>query len=198
MDAAIQIRVRRVGNWDNAAYVVACPETGDAILIDAPSQPEVLIDAIGELRLVAILETHGHEDHWQALAEVQARFPSAWTGAHAKDWEMFGSPGPDRELEEGREVEFGRRGLRVLHTPGHTPGSICLYHPGYLFSGDTLFPGGPGATRPPLGSFPTISESIRAKLLPLPPETVVFPGHGAPTTIGAEAPQFKSWLARGW
>ncbi len=194
----LRIRILRVGPWDNAAYVVACPETGAAVLIDAANEAEVLIRALQGLELVAILETHGHEDHWLALAQLQSHFPGAWTGAHRGDWAMFDPPGPDRSLEGGEELEFGHRRLRVLHTPGHTPGSLCFAHPGYVFTGDTLFPGGPGATRPPLGSFPTICESIRSQLLVLPGETVVLPGHGDATTIAREAPQFQGWVARGW
>lgn len=198
VDDALRIRVRRVGPWDNAAYIVACPETGMAVLIDAANEPDRLIAAVGDLKLVGILETHGHQDHWQALEPVQAHFPHAWTGAHPDDLDMFPAPGPGKPLERGQVVEFGKRQLRVLSTPGHTPGSICFYHPGFVFTGDTLFPGGPGATRPPLGHFPTIVESIRTHLLPLPGATVVYPGHGGPTTIEAESPQFESWVSRGW
>jgi glyoxylase-like metal-dependent hydrolase (beta-lactamase superfamily II) len=198
VDDALRIRVRRVGPWDNAAYVVACPETDQAVLIDAANEPDRLIEAIGNLQLVAILETHGHQDHWQALADVQAQFPGAWTGAHPADLAMFPEPPPSRALEHQQIVKFGNRQLQVLYTPGHTPGSICFLHPGFVFTGDTLFPGGPGATQPPLGHFPTIVESIRSHLLPLPAETVVYPGHGGPTSIGAEAPQFNGWVARGW
>ncbi len=190
--------MRRVGPIDNAAYVVACPETDVAVLIDAANEAENLIEAVGDLELVGILETHGHPDHWQALAEVQARFPRAWTGAHAADLAMFPSPPPARNLEHGDLIAFGRRQLRVISTPGHTPGSVCFYHPGFVFTGDTLFPGGPGATYPPLGDFATIMESIRTLLIPLPPETVVFPGHGWPTSIGEESPQLQAWVARGW
>jgi len=198
VDDALRIRVRRVGPIDNAAYVVACPETGAAVLIDAANEADKLIDAVGDLKLVAILETHGHADHWQALAAVQAQFPGAWTGAHPADLKMFPEPPPARSLEHGQLVDFGNRQLQVLSTPGHTPGSICFYHPGFVFTGDTLFPGGPGATTPPLGHFPTIVESIRSQLMPLPPATVVFPGHGGATSIGAEAPQFPEWATRGW
>lgn len=198
VDDVLRIRVRRVGPIDNAAYIVACPESGSAVLIDAANEAPKLIEAVGDLELVAILETHGHADHWQALAEVQAQFPGAWTGAHPADLSMFPQPPPGRPLEHGQLVRFGQRQLQVLATPGHTPGSICFYHPGYVFTGDTLFPGGPGATNFPLGDFPTIVESIRTNLMTLPPETVVYPGHGGPTSIGAEAPQFPEWAARGW
>ncbi|MGH7641286.1 MAG: MBL fold metallo-hydrolase [Candidatus Dormibacteria bacterium] len=198
VDAGLRIRVRRVGPIDNAAYVVACPETGAAVLIDAANEAPRLIQALSDVDLVAILETHGHPDHWQALADVQQRFPRAWTGAHALDLAMFPKPPPARTLEHGQVVEFGRRRLTVLSTPGHTPGSICFHHQGYVFTGDTLFPGGPGATVPPLGDFATIMASIDRELLGLPPETVVFPGHGDPTSIGTEVPNMEAWRRRGW
>ena len=187
-----------VGPMSNNAYLLRCTATQEGLLIDAANEADRLIEAVGDLQLVAILETHGHADHWQALAEVQAQFPGAWTGAHAADLAMFPKPPPARALGHGEVVEFGRRHLLVLSTPGHTPGSICFSHPGYLFTGDTLFPGGPGATTPPLGDFPTIVESIATQLMVLPPETVVFPGHGGPTSIGAESPHFPEWAARGW
>ncbi|HEY6538370.1 MAG TPA: MBL fold metallo-hydrolase, partial [Candidatus Dormibacteraeota bacterium] len=142
--------------------------------------------------------THGHPDHWQALAAVKAQFPGAWTGAHAEDLSMFPEPVPARALEHGQLVQFGQRQLRVLATPGHTPGSVCFHHPGYVFTGDTLFPGGPGATTPPLGDFGTIMLSIRTHLASLPPSTIVFPGHGGSTTIGTEVPLLAAWEARGW
>ncbi|MGH7608630.1 MAG: MBL fold metallo-hydrolase [Candidatus Dormibacteria bacterium] len=198
VDDRLRIRVRRVGPWDNAAYVVACPETGQAVLIDAANEPERLLEALEGVSLVGILETHGHQDHWQALAALQQHFPGVWVGAHPDDLDRFPAPPPGRTLEHGQEVEFGNRRLRVLHTPGHTRGSICFYHPGFVFTGDTLFPGGPGATSDPLGDFPTIVESIRNHLLPLPAETIVYPGHGEPTALAREAPQFSGWVSRGW
>ena len=194
----VWVRRRRVGPLDNAAYIVACPETGRAVLIDAANQAEELIRAAEGLQLEAILETHGHWDHWQALAEVERHFPEAWAGAHPDDLEMFPPPPPAHHFKHGEVVPVGNRRLRVLHTPGHTPGSVCFLAEGVVFTGDTLFPGGPGAARPPLGDFPTIMASIESHLLPLPPETIVFPGHGEATTIGAETVSFESWRARGW
>jgi glyoxylase-like metal-dependent hydrolase (beta-lactamase superfamily II) len=194
----VWVRRRRVGPLDNDAYFVACPETGEAVLIDAANEAPQLIAAAQGIELRAILETHGHWDHWQALAEVSREFPAAVVAAHPEDLGMFPPPPPGHHLHDGEVVEFGHRRLTVLHTPGHTPGSVCFLAPGILFSGDTLFPGGPGATRPPEGDFDTILTSIEAKLWPLPDSTLVLPGHGDPTTIGAERPHLDSWRRRGW
>jgi glyoxylase-like metal-dependent hydrolase (beta-lactamase superfamily II) len=194
----VWVRRRRVGPLDNDAYFVACPETGEAVLIDAANEAPQLIAAAQGIELRAILETHGHWDHWQALAEVSREFPAAVVAAHPEDLGMFPPPPPGHHLHDGEVVEFGHRRLTVLHTPGHTPGSVCFLAPGILFSGDTLFPGGPGATRPPEGDFATILTSIEVKLWPLPDSTLVLPGHGDPTTIGAERPHLDSWRRRGW
>jgi glyoxylase-like metal-dependent hydrolase (beta-lactamase superfamily II) len=197
-EGELLVRRRRVGPFDNAAYVVACPETREAVLIDAANEAERLVTAIGDLKLVAVLETHGHADHWQALEEIRRRFGAAWAGAHPKDMGMFPPPPPGHALEHGEEVAFGRCRLRVLHTPGHTPGSICFLGPGMVFTGDTLFPGGPGATVPPLGDFATIIESIRTHLVPLEPRFIVYPGHGDSTTIAEAASSLEQWAGRRW
>lgn len=194
----ILVRRRRVGPFDNAAYVVSCPDTGAAVLIDAANEADVLVRAIGDLKLVAVLETHGHADHWQALGAIEAHFASAWVGAHPDDLSMFPPPPPAHHLAHGETITFGNCQLRVLHTPGHTPGSVCFLGPGVVFTGDTLFPGGPGATRPPLGDFPTILKSIRRELMGLDPTTLVYPGHGEATTIGAEVAGFEEWEQRGF
>lgn len=195
-EGEILVRRRRVGPLDNAAYVVACPRSGEAVLIDAADEADRLVQAVADLHLVAILETHGHADHWQALAPVHGHFQQAWVGAHPDDLGMFPPPPPDHHLTHGEEIRFGDCRLSVLHTPGHTPGSVCLLGPGMVFTGDTLFPGGPGATRPPLGDLATILRSIRAHLMALSDETVVYPGHGDSTTIGAERSGFGAWEAR--
>ena len=166
------------------------------MLIDAADEADRLVQAVGDLKLVAILETHGHADHWQALAPLRRHFERAWVGAHLADLEMFPPPPPGHQLEHGEEVRFGDCRLLVLHTPGHTPGSVCFLGPGMAFTGDTLFPGGPGATMPPLGDFPTIVRSIRTHLMTLDDSAIVYPGHGDSTTIGAERDGFADWEAR--
>ncbi|MGH9226390.1 MAG: MBL fold metallo-hydrolase [Acidimicrobiales bacterium] len=185
-----------VGPYDNNVFVARCRHTGQAVLIDAANESEKVLDLCRRLNVEKVLETHGHADHIQAVPAVRDAGYDVWVTA--EDAAML--PGYDFLLEDGQVMEVGRLRLHNLHTPGHTPGSICFRVEGspVLFSGDTLFPGGPGATRPPLGHFPTIIRSIEDRLLPLPPETIVMPGHGKDTTIGTEQPHLQEWIDRGW
>ncbi len=198
VDGAVRIRRLTVGAYGNNAYVVACPRTGDALLIDAADEPDRLLAALAGLRCQAIVLTHGHSDHWQALEAVRRAYPQALVGIHPADAGMLPPPPLPHPLADGEPIPIGGLTVTVIHTPGHTPGSVCLAVPGHLFSGDTLFPGGPGATRPPLGDFPQIIASIRERCFTLPDATVVLPGHGESTTVGLERPHLKEWIARGW
>ena len=141
------------------------------------------------------MATHGHWDHHDAVPVVTEALDVAFL-LHVEDEQIAGKT-PDWYIDEG-ELSIGATTGVVLHTPGHTPGSICLLLDGVVLTGDTLFPGGPGATRFAYSSFDTIIESIETRLFPLDDETVVLPGHGAATTIGSERPQLGSWIARGW
>ena len=144
-----------------------------------------------------VVETHGHWDHIQAVPQL--RDAGYEVAVRAEDAAML--PSYDLLLEDDDLLEVGRLRLRTMHTPGHTPGSMCFLIEGspVLLSGDTLFPGGPGNTATDLGDFPQIIESIERRIFaPLPPETIVMPGHGLDTTIGAELPHLDEWVARGW
>jgi len=185
-----------VGPVDNNVYVLRCTETGDAVLLDAANEHDRLLDLCRALNVRSVLETHGHWDHIQAVPAV--RDAGYEVGITAGDSSMLDSY--DFILEDDSVIEVGRLRLQTIHTPGHTPGSMCFRLEGspVLLSGDTLFPGGPGATKFPGGDFDTIIRSIDGRLFPLRDDTVVMPGHGADTTIGTERPQLDEWVARGW
>jgi glyoxylase-like metal-dependent hydrolase (beta-lactamase superfamily II) len=173
------------------------------LVVDAAHQVEPIVDAIGDRRLLMIICTHGHNDHINAAVPLADAFDGAPIALHPDDQMLWDAVYPDRfptyALEDGGRIDFASNHLHVLHTPGHSPGgvSLLLERPGVLFSGDTLFRGGPGATGRSYSDFPTIISSIQSQLLNLPPSTLVHPGHGDDTTIGEEAPHLQEWLDRG-
>jgi glyoxylase-like metal-dependent hydrolase (beta-lactamase superfamily II) len=182
---------------DNNVYVLRCKETGQAVLIDAANEHDRLLDLCRRLNVVKVLETHGHWDHIQAVPAV--REAGIDVGITPDDAGML--PSYDFLLEDDSVIEVGRLRLKTIHTPGHTPGSMCFLLEGapVLFSGDTLFPGGPGATGFPGGDFPTIIRSVEERLFaPLDPDVLVLPGHGDDTTIDNERPHLQEWIDRGW
>lgn len=195
-DGALQVTAFSVGPYDNNVYVLRDVRAGEGLLIDAANEAPRILEELEGLRVATILTTHGHPDHVQALVAVrgstQARF-----ACHAEDAGMMPIP-PDHRVRDGEVFRFGDHEIRALHTPGHTPGSTCFLIDDLLFSGDTLFPGGPGNTSGARASFATIIESIRRKLFTLPDDTRVLPGHGKATTIGIERPHLDEWIARGW
>ncbi|WP_438294689.1 MBL fold metallo-hydrolase [Streptomyces sp. HUAS TT7] len=190
------------GTWDvdNNVWIVGDDE--EAVVIDAAHDAEAILAALGGRRLKAIVCTHAHNDHIDAAPAL-----SEATGApvllHPADLPLWKQTHPDRmpdgELTDGERVSIADVELEVLHTPGHAPGAVCLYAPalGTVFTGDTLFAGGPGATGRSFSHFPTIIDSLRERVLVLPGETVVRTGHGEGTTVGAEAPHLGEWVARG-
>jgi glyoxylase-like metal-dependent hydrolase (beta-lactamase superfamily II) len=191
-----------VGALETNCYIVYCRETLECALIDPGAEAERIFSAVTALKLrpTLLLNTHGHIDHTGANRDITERYGVPFR-IHAGDLELLQStdyvelslmlgarqsPAPDSFLNEGDEVAVGRQSLRVIHTPGHTPGSVSLYGNGLLFSGDTLFCGGFGRTDLPGGSWKDLKRSIEEHIMVLPEETVVLPGHGPRTTIGEE------------
>ncbi len=187
-----------VGGYDNNVFVVRCRATGEAVLIDAANEHERLLELASTLGVRRVLETHGHFDHIGAVTEMrEAGYEVAVTAADAP---MLREVGYDVFIDDAEVIEFGRLRLDAIHNPGHTPGSVSFKLAGapVLFSGDTLFPGGPGATKFEGGDFNTIIRSIDDLLFALPDDTIVMPGHGLDTTIGTERPHLQEWVDRGW
>lgn len=191
-----------VGPLETNCYIYFCPETRECAVIDPGAEADQIFPLIAHLNLkpVIILNTHGHVDHTGANVEIKDRY-QAPIAMHQDDLPLleesiqleFGlmlgakpTPRPDRLLIDGDEVRVGQTSLKVIHTPGHSPGSVCFYTPGILFSGDTLFCGGVGRTDLPGGSWKDLIRSLRTRVLTYPEETVVLPGHGPRTTIGEE------------
>jgi glyoxylase-like metal-dependent hydrolase (beta-lactamase superfamily II) len=195
-DATFEVHKVVVGPVDNNVFVLRCKRTGDAVLLDAANEHEKLLDLCRALGVRTVLETHGHWDHIQAVPAVrEAGYEVGVTQADAEMLEAY-----DYVLEDEAVIEVGDLRLHTIATPGHTPGSMCFKLEGapLLFSGDTLFPGGPGATQYPGGDFEQIIQSIDRRLFTLPPDTMVLPGHGDDTTIGTERPHLDEWIERGW
>ena len=185
-----------VGPLATNVYVLRCRRTGEAVLVDAAGDADLLLEVSRSRGVRSVLQTHGHHDHVQAVPDFRAAgYPVA---VGAGDAAMLA--GYDEILEDGQVVDVGDLRVRTLATPGHTPGSLCFAVEGspLLLSGDTLFPGGPGKTGGDPDRFAAIIDGIATKLFTLAGETVVLPGHGPATTIGTERPHLAAWVARGW
>ncbi|MGC4851370.1 MBL fold metallo-hydrolase [Micromonospora sp. DT15] len=185
---------------DNNVWVIG--DDRECVVLDAPHDVAAILALVGDRQVRAILATHAHDDHVRVAPEL-AEATGAPVLLHAADrvlWDMVHPHlPPNGEVHDGQSIEVGGTTLRVLHTPGHSPGACSFHAPelGAVFTGDTLFAGGPGATGRSYSDFDTIVRSIRTRLLTLPAETVVHTGHGDDTTIGAEAPHLQEWLDRG-
>ncbi len=193
-----------VGPMDNNAYLLRCTSTGQGLLVDAANEASRLIELVGGTPVEWIVTTHRHADHWQALPEVQTA-TGAPVAAHPDDAPELPVT-VDREVVNGKVLRFGDAAVSVIHLRGHTPGSVAIYYDAggrlagspHLFTGDSLFPGGPGKTTTPQ-NFTSLMDDLESRVFgPLPDATWVYPGHGRDTTLGTERPHLAEWRARGW
>lgn len=202
-------RLVTAGNFDPAGppehenNVWLVGDSHEVIVVDPAHDPDAVAIAVDGRKVLAVLLTHGHWDHVRATPAFASRIPAP-IYLHEADrflWEdATGNPDGFRPLEDGATFTVAGATIQAMHTPGHTPGSTSLRIDGFsaVLSGDTLFPGGPGATRWDYSDFPQVMRSLRERLFTLPADTVVHPGHGDSTTIGAEAPHVDEWETRGW
>jgi hydroxyacylglutathione hydrolase len=192
-DNVLRIVKMVLGQYETNCYIAVDRQTGESMLIDAPDNPDIIMAALDGTRPRSILLTHGHFDHTGALKSLRTslKVPLA---AHRDD-SLWYEGEPEIFLEDGDKMPLGNLSVAVLHTPGHTPGSLCFLLGSYLFAGDTIFPGGPGHTDTP-EDFKVILDSITRKIFALPDETVILPGHGVQTTVGKSRAEYAVFAAR--
>jgi glyoxylase-like metal-dependent hydrolase (beta-lactamase superfamily II) len=195
-DSGVRIDKLIVGPFENNAFVVRCTSTGEAVIIDAANEHELLLEVSRATGVRRVLTTHGHWDHIQAVTAL--RDAGIDVGIAEADAAML--PGYDFVIPDDDVIAVGDLRLRTILNPGHTPGSTSFLLEGHpvLFTGDTLFPGGPGNTQTPEGDFPLIIESIDRRLFTLDPDLLVMPGHGLDTTVATERPHLQEWVDRGF
>lgn len=190
----MEVRKFSVGPFDNNVYVVRCASTNEALIVDGAADATAILREVEGMHVLSIVQTHSHPDHVQALPELVSALEVP-VYSHPNDAARV--PVPTKPLHGGETLHVGSVPVAVLHTPGHTPGGVCFLVQGHLFSGDTLFPGGPGRTTTP-AAFDQVIKSVDRLFTELPDETRVSPGHGLDTTIGRERPYVETWRARGW
>ncbi len=192
-DGELKITKINMGPYNNNGYIVICPETNEGVIIDTPAEPEKLLGAIGDVQIKSILITHKHQDHLLGFEEITGAVQVP-VGIGTDDADGLPRP-PELDLKDGMVIKFGNQEMTVLDTPGHTEGATCFLIGKHLFSGDTLFPGGPGKTRSP-EALQQVIDSITKKLLVLPDDTAVYPGHGDDTTIGEAREQYQVFASK--
>lgn len=195
-DTGVRVDKLIVGPVENNVFVIRCTSTGEAVIIDAANEHDLLLEVARATGVRRVLTTHGHWDHIQAVTAM--RDAGIDVGIASADAEML--PGYDFVIGDDEVIAVGDLHFRTIHNPGHTPGSTSFLledHP-LLFTGDTLFPGGPGNTATPEGNFPQIIEAIDRRLFTLPADLLVLPGHGLDTTVGTERPHLQEWVDRGF
>lgn len=192
-DGEVRIKKINMGPYNNNGYILICPETNEAVIIDTPAEPEKLLNEIGDATIKAVLITHGHHDHLYGFDTITSAV-TASVGIGPGDAPQLPRP-PEINVQDGMVIKFGNQEIHALATPGHTDGSTCYLIGNHLFSGDTLFPGGPGKSRSP-EAFQQEVDSIRRKLLTLPDDTCVYPGHGDDTTIGKSREEYQVFASK--
>ena len=192
-DGELKITKINMGPYNNNGYIVICPETNEGVIIDTPAEPEKLLGAIGDVQIKSILITHKHQDHLLGFDEITGAVQVP-VGIGTDDADGLPRP-PQLDLKDGMVIKFGNQEMTVLDTPGHTEGATCFLIGKHLFSGDTLFPGGPGKTRSP-EALQQVIDSITKKLLVLPDDTAVYPGHGDETTIGKAREEYQVFASK--
>ena len=192
-DETIRVSTAQLGGWGTNTYIVVCKQTNESLVVDAPADAERIAAGLKNTTPGYILLTHGHSDHVGALAELRSalKVPLA---AHAADTRFLKTP-PEILLNDGDLLNLGKLEISVLHTPGHTPGGLCFHIGGYLFAGDTIFPGGPGRTWSP-DTFKQLVDSIKDKIFVLPGDTVICPGHGKLTTVEKAKEEYEVFASR--
>jgi len=188
-DSTIKISKLELGPFGTNAYIIICQATGDSILVDVPAEAGNIFRQLAGTNPKYIVITHNHSDHIGALNELKSKLKIP-VALHPLDAHHLPSP-PDIELGDGGTIDLGRLRVKILHTPGHTPGSLCFLVGKYLISGDTIFPGGPGETSTP-ADFKQIVNSIVTKIFVLPDDTEIYPGHGAATILEKEKKEFAT------
>jgi len=193
-DDTVRIHKTVASPYDNNAYIIVCKVTNKSLIIDTPRDAAAVLAEAKDTNVVSVAITHGHGDHIEGYAEFRAGLTAPF-GLHKDDADRLLPHVSEFSLEDGATIEVGNLSLKLMHTPGHTPGGVCLLLGKHLFSGDTLFPGGPGKTQTP-DALKQVITSITERLFVLPDDTNVYPGHGSDTTIGASKAEYAVFTSR--